>query len=113
MTRRSSLHTLSAGAVAAVAQLAATSARAAEAAAEAAAGPRAKFRHSVCKSFAHFHTAGVPGRHEIDDSQELNYRGIARALADLGFEGFLAQEFVPAAADPLASLHQAVRICTV
>ena len=62
---------------------------------------------------AHFHTAGVPGRHEIDDSQELNYRGIARALAALGFDGFLAQEFIPTASDPLTSLRQAVGICTV
>jgi hydroxypyruvate isomerase len=62
---------------------------------------------------AHFHTAGVPGRHEIDDSQELNYRGIARAIADLGFDGFVAQEFVPTAADPLDSLRRAIEVCTV
>ena len=62
---------------------------------------------------AHFHTAGVPGRNEIDDSQELNYRGIAMALAKMGFEGFLAQEFIPKNPDALASLKEAVGICTV
>jgi hydroxypyruvate isomerase len=44
---------------------------------------------------AHFHTAGVPGRHEIDDTQELNYRFIANAIADLGFSGYIAHEYRP------------------
>ncbi|MGE5126592.1 MAG: hydroxypyruvate isomerase family protein [Betaproteobacteria bacterium] len=61
---------------------------------------------------AHFHTAGVPGRHDIDGSQELNYGAICRAIADTGFGGFLAQEFVPAG-DPLHALEQAFRICDV
>ncbi|MGH7529455.1 MAG: hydroxypyruvate isomerase family protein [Gemmatimonadales bacterium] len=61
---------------------------------------------------AHFHTGGVPGRHEIDDTQELNYRAVARAIADTGFTGFVAHEFVPSR-DPLRSLRQAVEICTV
>ena len=60
----------------------------------------------------HFHTGGVPGRHEIDDSQELNYRAIARAIADLGFAGYLAHEFQPTR-DPLTSLREAVTICGV
>ena len=60
----------------------------------------------------HFHTGGVPGRHEIDDGQELNYRTVARAIADIGFQGFVAHEFVPAR-DPLASLREAVAICDV
>jgi hydroxypyruvate isomerase len=60
----------------------------------------------------HFHTGGVPGRHEIDGTQELNYGAIARAVADLGFTGFLSHEFVPAQ-DPLQSLRAAVEICTV
>ncbi len=60
----------------------------------------------------HFHTGGVPGRHEIDSSQELNYRAIAQAIANLGFQGFFAHEFVPAL-DPLKSLQQAVEICSV
>ncbi len=61
---------------------------------------------------AHFHTAGVPGRHDIDDSQELNYGAICRAIADTGFGGFVAQEFVPAG-DPLHALEQAFQICDV
>ena len=60
----------------------------------------------------HFHTGGVPGRHEIDDTQELNYHRVMQAIADAGFPGYVAQEFVPTR-DPRASLEQAVRICTV
>ncbi len=61
----------------------------------------------------HYHTAGVPGRHEIDDSQELNYPAIMRAIKDTGFKGYVAQEFIPTAKDKLASLRQAVQICDV
>jgi hydroxypyruvate isomerase len=61
---------------------------------------------------AHFHTGGVPGRAEIDDTQELNYRRVMQAIADLGFAGFVAQEFVPKR-DPLTSLKQAFEICDV
>ena len=61
----------------------------------------------------HFHTGGVPGRHEINDSQELNYHAIAAAIADLKFQGYVAHEFVPTRADPFASLAEALRICTV
>lgn len=61
----------------------------------------------------HFHTGGVPGRHEIDGSQELNYRAIATAIADLGYQGYLAHEFVPTRQDPFASLADAFRICSV
>ena len=61
---------------------------------------------------AHFHTGGVPGRHEIDATQELNYRAVARAIADLKFDGFVSHEFTPAR-DPLESLRQAVEICEV
>lgn len=61
---------------------------------------------------AHFHTGGVPGRHEIDGSQELNYRAVATAIADLGFTGFVAHEFVPTR-EPLRSLREAVEICSV
>jgi hydroxypyruvate isomerase len=60
----------------------------------------------------HFHTGGVPGRHELDDSQELNWHAIARAIADTGFNGYLAHEFVPTRA-PLVSLREAVQTCTV
>lgn len=61
---------------------------------------------------AHFHTGGVPGRHELDDSQELNWRTIARAIADAGFTGYVAHEFVPTR-DPLTSLAEAFKICDV
>ena len=60
----------------------------------------------------HFHTGGVPGRNEIDDGQELNYRTVCMAIADAGFTGYLAHEFVPKR-DPLASLAEAVSICDV
>jgi hydroxypyruvate isomerase len=68
---------------------------------------RDNFRH-----IAHFHTGGVPGRNEIDDTQELNYRRVMEAIADLGFGGYVAQEFVPKR-DPLTSMKQAFEICNV
>jgi hydroxypyruvate isomerase len=61
---------------------------------------------------AHFHTGGVPGRHELDETQELNYRAIARAIVDTGFSGYLAHEFMPTR-DPLTSLREAVGVCQV
>jgi len=61
---------------------------------------------------AHFHTGGVPGRHELDDTQELQWRTIAQAIADLNFQGFFAHEFVPVK-DPIASLKAAVELCAV
>jgi len=60
----------------------------------------------------HYHTGGVPGRHEIDSTQELNYPAVMRAISESGFKGFVAQEFVPTR-DPRASLAEAVRICSV
>ena len=60
----------------------------------------------------HFHTGGNPGRHELDDTQELNWRAIARAVADLKFAGFYAHEFVPVR-DPLKSLEEAARLSEV
>ncbi|MFZ6011148.1 MAG: hydroxypyruvate isomerase family protein [Bacteroidota bacterium] len=62
---------------------------------------------------AHYHTGGVPGRNEIDESQELNYPAIMRAIAETGFKGHVAQEFIPAKADPLASLHAAIKLCDI
>jgi hydroxypyruvate isomerase len=62
---------------------------------------------------AHFHTAGVPGRHEIDDKQELNYPAIMRAIAAKGFKGFVGQEFIPTNPNKLASLQQAITICDI
>jgi hydroxypyruvate isomerase len=64
------------------------------------------------KYIAHFHTGGVPGRHELDDTQELNWRTVAKAIADLNFQGFMAHEFIPQR-DPLKSLEEAVKLCTV
>jgi len=61
---------------------------------------------------AHFHTGGVPGRHELDGTQELNWRAVAGAIADTGFAGFVAHEFVPTR-DPLTSLREAVAVCNV
>ncbi len=63
-------------------------------------------------SIGHYHTAGVPGRHEIDDGQELNYGAICRAIVETGFTGFVAQEFIPAR-EPIQSLREAVAICDV
>ncbi len=63
-------------------------------------------------AFAHFHTAGVPGRHEIDESQELFYPAIMHALDAAGFDGFVAQEFIPTG-DPRAALADAIARCTV
>jgi len=62
---------------------------------------------------AHFHTGGVPGRNEIDDTQELYYPAIMRAIVATGYQGYVAQEFVPKNPDKLASLKKAVHICDV
>lgn len=61
---------------------------------------------------AHFHVAGVPGRHEIDESQEVNWRAVAKAIADLNFQGFIAHEWVPTQ-DPLTALRQAVQTLSI
>ena len=61
----------------------------------------------------HYHTAGVPGRANIDDTQELFYPAIIRAIMDTGYRGFLGQEFIPKTPDALAVLEQGVRICDV
>jgi len=60
---------------------------------------------------AHFHTGGVPGRHEIDNTQELNYGAVAKAIVDLGFKGYMAHEFVPAGKNPIQSLEDAAKLC--
>ena len=62
----------------------------------------------------HFHTGGNPGRHEIDETQELNYRFVAQTIAERGFTGFLSHEYSPARGnDPIASLKKAIAICDV
>ena len=63
--------------------------------------------------FGHYHTGGVPGRHEIDDTQELNYPAIMKAILATGYKGFVAQEYIPARQDKIASLAQGVQICDV
>ena len=61
----------------------------------------------------HYHTAGVPGRNEIDERQELYYPAIMKAILATGYEGFVAQEFIPKDSDKLASLQKAIKICDV
>ncbi|MBC7887067.1 MAG: TIM barrel protein [Ferruginibacter sp.] len=61
----------------------------------------------------HYHTAGVPGRHEIDESQELNYPAIMKAIVATGFKNYVAQEFIPVKDDKLQSLKDAVMLCDV
>lgn len=61
---------------------------------------------------AHFHTGGVPGRHELDGTQEVQWDGVMRAIADTGFKGYVAHEFVPTG-DPFGSLRKAVDLCDV
>ena len=66
--------------------------------------------------FGHYHTAGVPGRHEIDDTQELFYPAIIKAIVDTGFKDYLAQEFIPTGKekeDKIKALKKAVKICDV
>jgi len=60
----------------------------------------------------HFHTAGNPGRHEFDESQELYYPAICRAIADLGFDGYLAHEYTPTR-DPIGTLEKMLKLCDV
>jgi len=62
---------------------------------------------------SHFHTGGVPGRNEINETQELNYKAIMSSIHESGFDGFVAQEFIPTRQDPLASLKEGVTICDV
>lgn len=61
---------------------------------------------------AHYHTGGIPGRHEIDGAQELNYPAVCKAIVETGFTGYVAHEFVPTK-DPLTSLREAVALCDV
>ena len=63
--------------------------------------------------FGHYHTGGVPGRHEINDSQELNYPAIMQAILDTGYTGYVAQEFVPSYEDKIAALREGILICDV
>ena len=62
---------------------------------------------------SHYHTGGVPGRNEIDETQELYYPAIMKAIVETGYTGFVAQEFVPSRKDDIASLKQGVTICDI
>lgn len=64
------------------------------------------------KYIGHYHTGGVPGRAEIDETQELNYPAIMKAIYDTGYKGYVAQEFIPKL-DPLTSLKQSIQICDI
>jgi hydroxypyruvate isomerase len=63
--------------------------------------------------FAHYHTGGVPGRNEIDESQELFYPAIMKAIVETGYKGHVGQEFIPKRPDAIGSLKQGVKICDV
>jgi hydroxypyruvate isomerase len=63
--------------------------------------------------YAHYHTGGVPGRNEINETQELNYPAIMKAIVATGFKGFVAQEFIPTWPDKMAALKQGVTICDI
>lgn len=65
------------------------------------------------KFFGHYHTGGVPGRAEIDETQELNYPAIMRAIAATGFQGFVGQEFIPKNPDKIGSLTKAITLCDI
>lgn len=62
---------------------------------------------------AHYHTGGVPGRHEIDETQEIYYPAVMKAIVETGYTGFVGQEFIPAGPDPVASLKKCVALCDV
>lgn len=69
--------------------------------------------HQYKEFIGHIHTAGVPGRNEIDGTQELNYPALMKALLDIKYDGFVGQEFIPTIPDKVASLAQGVQICDV
>jgi hydroxypyruvate isomerase len=62
---------------------------------------------------AHFHTGGVPGRHEIDETQEIYYPAVMKAIVETGYQGFVGQEFIPTGPDPIESLRRCAAICDV
>ena len=65
------------------------------------------------EEIAHVHTAGNPGRGELDDTQEINYPAVLRALVEIGYTGYVAQEFIPTWSDPVAALRHAAQVCDV
>jgi hydroxypyruvate isomerase len=69
--------------------------------------------HQCKEAIKHIHTAGVPGRGELDEDQEINYRPCMKALLEIGYEGFVGHEFIPQRQAPAAGLNQAIRVCDV
>jgi hydroxypyruvate isomerase len=65
------------------------------------------------KYIEHYHTAGNPGRGELDDTQEINYPAVMKAILDTGYDKYVAQEFIPTWDDPVAALRHAAMICDV
>jgi len=63
--------------------------------------------------FGHYHTAGNPGRNELDQNQEINYPAVMQAIVDTGYKGFVSHEFVPKQEDKLLALQQAIEVCDV
>ena len=62
---------------------------------------------------AHYHTAGVPGRGELDEAQEVNYPAVMKAILETGYRGYVAQEFIPTWSDRVAALRHAAKVCDV
>ena len=62
----------------------------------------------ICEYIGHVQAAGVPGRNELDATQELNFRAVIKSLADNGYEGYVGLEFIPTVKDPMNSLEEAV-----
>jgi len=63
--------------------------------------------------FSHYHTGGVPGRNEIDETQELYYPAIMEAIVETGYEGYVGQEFIPTWDEPFKALRHGVETCDV
>lgn len=69
--------------------------------------------HQHHEKVGHYHTAGNPGRGELDDNQEINYPPIIRAIKETGYQGYVAHEFIPAGPNPIESLRKAFEVCDV
>ena len=69
--------------------------------------------HQCKEAIKHVHTAGVPGRGELDENQEINYPPCMKALLEIGYKGFVGHEFIPQRSEPLTGLAQAIRVCDV
>jgi hydroxypyruvate isomerase len=65
------------------------------------------------KYIAHYHTGGIPGRKEIDETQEIYYPAVMKAIVDAGYKGYVGQEFIPSRGNDIASLSQAIKICDI